>query len=362
MKLSGYKVLNSDFVFEPMTLAYEDEIVEMTPENTSECNGYIIPGLVDIHTHGVIGEDSMRVEKYDEYVYFMYSKGITTFYPTSVTASVEDMEKMVSFFRDKEEICGINIEGPYINAKMRGAHNDKLVCEGDIGVLYRLQELAGNKIKLITVAPEIGQNLEFIAKAADLGITVSLGHTACDYETAVTAFNAGANHVTHLFNAMSPLHHRQSGLIGAAFDKPFYVEIICDGIHVVPEVVRMAYKLLGSERMVLISDCMSATGLGDGQYMLGGLHVTVDDGIARTDDGAIAGSTSSLYDMVRSVIRMGVPAEQAIRMATETPAKSVGETKIGVLKPGMQADFVILDKDFEVVQTVKGGKTVFSAY
>ncbi|MBR3942261.1 MAG: N-acetylglucosamine-6-phosphate deacetylase [Clostridia bacterium] len=360
MKLSGYKVLNEAFRFEKATLSFDEEILSLTQEDGDDFNGYIIPGLVDIHTHGVMGEDSMCVEKYDDYVYFMYSNGITTFYPTSVTASVEDMEKMVSFFREKEEIEGINIEGPYINAKMRGAHDDKLICEGDIGVLYRVQELAGNKIKLITVAPEIGQNLEFIAKATEMGIKVSLGHTACDYETAVTAFDAGADHVTHLFNAMSPLHHRQSGLIGAAFDKPFYTEIICDGIHVVPEVVRMAYKVLGSDRMILISDCMSATGLGDGEYMLGGLHVTVDDSIARTDDGAIAGSTSSLYDMVRSVVRMGIPMEEAIKMATLTPAKSVNESKIGMIKPGMQADFVILDKDFSVVQTVKKGKTVYS--
>lgn len=362
MNLSGYKVLDSDFEFKTMSLSYSDKITDMIPEDTKDFNGYIIPGLVDIHTHGVIGEDAMHVDKFEEYVYFMYSKGITTFYPTSVTATSEDMEKMAVFFADKEEITGINIEGPYINAKMKGAHQEKLICEGDIGVLYRLQELSGNKIKLITVAPEIGQNLEFITKAVDLGITVSLGHTACDYETAVTAFNAGANHVTHLFNAMSPLHHRQSGLIGAAFDKPFYVEIICDGIHVVPEVVRMAYKVLGSERMILISDSMQATGLADGEYLLGGLKTKVEDGIARTEDGALAGSTSTLYDMMRSVIRMGIPVEEAVRMATETPAKSVGETKIGVLKPGMQADFVILDKDFEVVQTVKGGKTVFSAY
>ncbi len=360
MTLNGYKVLNEAFRFEKATLSFDAEIQSVVKEDGDEFCGYIIPGLVDIHTHGVIGEDSMDVEKYEDYVYFMYSKGITTFYPTSVTASVSDMEKMVSFFKDKEEIEGINIEGPYINATMRGAHDEKLICEGDIGVLYRLQELSGNKIKLITVAPEIGQNLEFIAKATEMGIKVSLGHTACDYETAVTAFHAGADHVTHLFNAMSPLHHRKSGLIGAAFDKPFFVEIICDGIHVVPEVVRMAYKVLGSDRMILISDCMSATGLADGNYMLGGLPITVDDGIARTEDGALAGSTSSLYDMVRSVIRMGVPVEEAIRMATETPAKSVNETQIGVIKPGMQADFVILDKDFSVVQTVKKGKTVYS--
>ncbi|MBQ2966787.1 MAG: N-acetylglucosamine-6-phosphate deacetylase [Clostridia bacterium] len=362
MILSGYKVLDENFHFVPLTLTYEDKIIGMEPEETQEFKGYIIPGLVDVHTHGVVGQDAMIIENYEEYIYYMYSKGITTFYPTSVTATDADMEEMVLFFKDKKEIKGLNIEGPYLNAKMRGAHVESLVREGDIGFLYRLQELSGNKIKLITVAPEIGQNLEFIAKASEMGIKVSLGHTACDYETAVTAFNAGADHVTHLFNAMNPLHHRKSGLIGAAFDKPFYVEIIGDGIHVVPEVVRMAYKLLGSDRMILISDCMAATGLEDGEYMLGDMHVTVEDSIARTDDGALAGSTSTVYDMVRSVSKMGIPLEEAVRMATETPAKSVNETDIGILKPGMRADFVILDKDFEVVQTVKDGQIVYSAY
>lgn len=362
MTLDGYKVLNDRFEFQNLRLEYNEKIESFLPSESTEFKGYIIPGLVDVHTHGVIGQDANHMSDIESYIEYMYSKGITTFYPTTVSASLESLAEAVSVFKDDVRISGLNIEGPFLNKDFKGAHDENVLCEAYLELLYTLQEKSGNKVKLMTVAPEIGRNMEFIAKATEAGVHISLGHSACDYETAVTAMEAGADHITHLFNAMKPLHHRNSGLVGAAFDKNFYVEIITDGIHVCPEVVRLAYHAIGSDRLLIISDCMAATGLADGNYKLGDLDVVVKDSVAHTLDGAIAGSTHTIYDMVRSVANMGIPMEEAIKMATKTPADSVGETEIGVLSAGKKADFVILDKDFSVLQTIRGGETVYSAY
>jgi len=360
MKLEGYNVLNENFEFEPLTVEFEDRITALK-KSDKEGMGYIIPGFIDVHTHAAIDQDFMDFTDIDEYIYYMYSNGITTFYPTNCCAPIDEIAKAAAVCKDREEIEGINIEGPFINAAYKGAHREEYIFEAYIEALYKLQEASGGKVKLITVAPEIGQNMEFIAKATELGVHVSLGHTACDFQTACAAIDAGADHITHLFNAMPPLHHRKSGLIGAAFDKDVFVEIIGDGVHVAPEVVRLAYKAIGEDRLLLISDSMSATGLSDGEYLLGGvMKVNVTDGLAYTEDGALAGSTHNIYEMVKSVHRMGIPLEKAIKMATYTPARSVGETEKGIISVGKCADFVILDENFDVVQTIKNGKTVFS--
>ena len=360
MKLEGYSVLNENFEFEALSLEFDEKITSIE-KSDKPCKGYVIPGFIDVHTHAAIDQDFMSYTDIDEYIYYMYSNGITTFYPTSCCAPVDEIVKAAAFCKDKKEIEGINIEGPFINTAYKGAHREEYICEAYIDALYKIQEAAGGKVKLITVAPEVGQNMEFIAKAAEMGIHVSLGHTACDFDTACAAIDAGADHITHLFNAMPPLHHRKSGLIGAAFDRDVYVELIGDGVHVAPEVVRLTYRAIGDDRLVLISDSMAATGLDDGEYLLGGvIKAIVTDGMAYTEDGALAGSTHNVYEMVKSVHKMGIPLEKAIKMATYTPAKSVGETEKGIISVGKCADFVILDENFEVVQTIKNGNIVFS--
>ncbi len=362
MLLEGYKVLNNRFEFDNLWIDYEHNILDMGKSEKNIFNGYVIPGLIDVHTHGVVGQDSMHIKDFDAYSNFMYAKGITTFYPTTISAPISALKEAVCQFKNLDAVSGLNLEGPFLNAVFCGAHRPEYICEACLESLYTLQDASGGKVKLITVAPEIGQNMEFIAKAAQLGVHVSLGHSACDYETALAAVEAGADHITHLFNAMSPLHHRKSGLPGAAFDRQVYTEIIGDGIHISPEVVRLSYRAIGEDRLLLISDSMMATGLADGMYTLGDMDVKVKDGIAYTNDGALAGSTSTLYDMVRSVHAMGIPIEKAIKMASYTPAKSVGEKDIGILEPGKRADFVILDKDWSVLQTVRNGQIVYSVY
>lgn len=360
MKLEGYKVLNENFEFEPLTLEFDEKITSIS-KSVDKGNGYIVPGFFDVHTHAAVDQDFMGFTDIDEYIYYMYSNGITTFYPTSCCGPIDEVAKAAAVCKDKEEIEGLNIEGPFICTKYRGAHREEYIYEAYIEALYKIQEASGGKVKLITVAPEVGQNMEFIAKASELGVHVSLGHTACDFETACAAIDAGADHITHLYNAMSPLHHRKSGLIGAAFDKDVYVEIIGDGVHVAPEVVRLTYKAIGEDRLLLISDSMAATGLSDGEYILGGaMKAIVTDGLAYTEDGALAGSTHNIYEMVKSVNKMGVPLESAIKMATYTPAKSVGVSDKGIISLGKCADFAVLDNNFEVVQTIKNGKIVFS--
>lgn len=361
MEFAGYKILDKNFEFKPMNISFNELITDLDVSAEESDKGYIIPGLIDVHSHGAVGQDFMNVTDFESYLYFMYSKGITTFYPTTVSATLTDLLTTVSMYKDLHEISGINIEGPFISEEYKGAHAKETLCEAQIEWLYKLQEASGNKIKIITVAPEIGQNMEFIHKASKIGIHVSIGHTSCDYTTAVSAFESGADRVTHLFNAMPPLHHRKSGLIGAAFDKDVFVEIIADGIHVAPEVVRLAYKAIGSDRLMLISDSMSATGLSDGKYKLGSLDVEVKDKIAYTViNGALAGSTNTIYDMVLSAIKIGIPKEEAVKMATFTPAKSVCETEIGVLEIGKRADLVVLDNDFSVLKTIKNGQIVYS--
>ena len=208
-----------------------------------------------------------------------------------------------------------------------------------------------DNIKLITLAPELDGAIEYI-KA--FGGVVCLGHTDADYDTAVNAARAGAKCLTHTFNAMPPLHHRSPSLIGAAADFDMYVQVICDGKHIHPAVIRILYRLFGPERMILISDSMRATGLPDGVYELGGQTITVKEKTARTADGALAGSTSSLFECVRCAVDFGIPEPEAFRMASETPARLMG-LKRGIIKSGYDCDLIVLDDKNEIDTVIING-------
>ena len=209
-----------------------------------------------------------------------------------------------------------------------------------------------NNIKMVTLASELEGSESFIENC---GVHISLGHTACDYDTAMKAFAAGADCLTHTFNAMKPIHHRAPGMIPAAADAGAYAQVICDGVHIHPSVIRMLYKLFGADKMILISDSMPAAGLPDGEYTLGGDRVTVTDGIARTPDGALAGSTSFLLDCVKQAVKFGIPFDDAVKMATETPAKYLGE-KLGKIEVGYPADFLVFDESFNLTSTIINGE------
>lgn len=365
MIINNGLVLGDDFEFHKGGVRFSQTVEEvgLMQEGLDVKGAYVLPGFFDIHTHGAIGHDAVEITDVEAHRDYMYQNGILNYFPTTISERPEALEQALKVWAEVPFIKGINLEGPFLNAEKRGAHREDYIREADLEMVYRFQAAAKNKIKITTIAPEVGCNLELIPKLRKMEIRVSLGHSTADFETAAVAFDNGASHVTHLFNAMNPLGHRSSGLAGAALDRvDVYCEIISDGVHLAPEIVRLVYKVKGSDRMVLISDSMAATGLKDGEYQLGGNHVTVLDGTARTDAGAIAGSTKNLRQMVKSAVSFGIPLEEAVKMASLTPAKAVGlDEEIGSIAPGKHADLVVADRDLSVKMAFKDGVLVYQS-
>lgn len=308
-------------------------------------------GLIDIHTHGMGGIDTMDGHLCELSELYAHA-GTTSFCPTSLTASSDDLQKLFSLPAPKgySRSCGFHMEGPYISKNYPGAQNpDHIRDPGDEFDSFE-------NISVITLAPELDGAIDYVRRSSKKA-KVCIAHTSADYNTVCKAADAGAVCVSHIFNAMPPLHHREPSVVGAAFDKDMYVQVICDGIHLHPAVVRMLYRLFGSDRMILISDSMRACGLPDGEYDLGGLNINVRNKIARTENGAIAGSTFTLLDCVKKAIEFGIDRSEAFRMASETPAKMLG-LKRGILEVGYDCDFIVLDDDMNIVHTVIGGKII----
>lgn len=307
------------------------------------------PGLIDIHSHGAVGVDVMdgRLEAVAKY---QLSHGITTYYPTTLTVSEEDIiaaTEQKTDFEDGANIPGFHIEGPFINTERKGAQNEKYIVPPSLEVYNRYK-----RVKLITLAPEIEGAIDFI-RGCDA--VVCIGHSNADYETAKEAFEAGAKCITHTFNAMAGIHHRDPAIIGAGADAGAYAQIISDGFHLHPATVRLAVKMFGKERIVLISDSMLGTSANDGEYLFGGLHTTVKNGRAYTDYGAIAGSTTNLFDCVKAAVSFGIPEEDAVMMATENPARLMKLNK-GKVSEGYDADLIFVDENFELKSVMLGGK------
>lgn len=305
-------------------------------------------GLVDIHTHGMGGIDTMDADL--SAMSKLYANvGTTTVYPTTMTAPHDDIVKVLTapVSENGAKIAGIHLEGPYLSEKYKGAQNSEFLRLPDIS------EFQGyDMAKIITLAPELSGAIEYIKKTDML---VCVGHTGADYETVSQAAGAGARCVTHTFNAMPPLHHRIPSVLGAAFDKDMYVQVICDGKHIHPSVIRILYKLFGADRMILISDSMRATGLPDGKYEFGGQEMTVTSGIARTPDGALAGSTSTLLDCVKCAMDFGIPEKDAFKMASETPAKMLG-LDCGKIAEGYDCDLIVLDNSNNIGTVIINGE------
>ncbi len=317
---------------------------------------YVIPGLVDIHTHGNSGYDFSDGSKegLHEMGKYLAAHGITSFVPTSMTLPYEKLETafrtaaeyMDDRTADGARVVGIHMEGPFFSEKEKGAQNRDFLKLPDADAFFRLQESCGHAVRIVDVAPELDGAEEFIHRAA-AECRVSVGHTNASYEEAVRAFEAGASHVTHLFNAMTPFHHRDPGVIGAACEKDnVTAELICDGRHVHPGAVRMAFRLFPG-RICLVSDALRCCGMPDGEYELGGQMITLKNGEARLPDGNLAGAVSDLYEDMVNAMRFGIPVEEAVLAATMIPAKEVGmETGIGSLEAGKKADFIICDENW----------------
>ncbi len=327
--------------------------LEKTDLDGEELGGAkVFSGLIDVHTHGCLGHDTM--DGVCEKMSMFYARnGVTSYLPTTMTASMDHLNNITSADIGSvkgAKILGFHLEGPYIADKYKGAQNGKHIRKPNIEEFKKLKN-----VKMITLAPELETGIEFIENCPCI---VSLGHTGADHETADKAIKAGAKCLTHIFNAMPPLHHRTPSVIGAAADNNIYVQVICDGLHIHSSVIRILYKLFGRDRMVLISDSMRATGLGEGCYDLGGQEVNVKGREARLSDGTLAGSVATLLDCVKTAISFGIPEADAFAMASRTPAELLGVNK-GRLEKGCDADFIVLDDDLNVVKTIIGGEEVY---
>ncbi len=322
---------------------------------------YVLPGLVDIHSHGAYGHDFCDASPEGLKAILKYEKqhGITSYCPTSMTLSFEMLEKIfdttnqVSGSKDEARIVGINMEGPFIAAHKKGAQNGKYIRTPDIDAFRHLNDLCDNRIKLVTLAPELSGSLDFIKELKD-EVHISIGHTEATYDETIAAFQTGADHVTHLCNAMPPFHHRDTGVFGAAADAAnVYVELICDGLHIHPSMIRTIFRIFGADRVCLISDSMEATGMDDGQYALGGQTVIKKGNLATLTDGTLAGSATNLYDCMKKAVSFGIPLADAVKSVTTTPARSIGmESEIGSLDIGARADVLIVSKDLELISVI----------
>lgn len=315
-------------------------------------NNRLIAGLIDVHTHGCMGRDTMDAD-FEPMCRFYAEHGTTSFLPTTMTMEYEALERVT---RAKTDFAGANIlgfhfEGPYISKKYKGAQNEKHIKNPSVNDFKRFKN-----VKMITVAPELKGAIEFI-KAVTPECVVSLGHTDCDYETTIKAINNGAKCLTHIYNAMPPFHHRNPGPIGAAFEKHIYAQLICDGFHISKSVVLATYKMFGADRIVLISDSIISAGLPDGSYESGGLKVELKNGVARLMDGTIAGSSSTLLDCVKKAVDFGIPFEDAVKMASETPASMLGIKK-GRIEKGYDADLLIVDDKINLKKVIIGGEVI----
>lgn len=329
--------------------------------------GYIIPGLTDIHFHGCMGSDCCdgSIEAFRTIAAYELRQGITSITPATMTMPEDTLAQICRTvngfsYEDGADLCGLYMEGPFISADKKGAQNGSHIHTADTEMLQRLQDISGNKVRTVVVAPETEGAMEFIRQNSG-SINISIAHTTADYETSKKALSLGASQLTHMFNAMPPLSHRAPGPIGAAADDgDCMVELICDGVHVHPSVVRTAFRIFGDGRIILISDSMRAAGMADGTYDLGGQAVTVKGNQAVLKDGTLAGSVTNLMDCLRAAVRsMGIPLASAVKCAAVNPARAVGIIKdYGTLEPGKYANIVILNEALETKAILHKGKTI----
>ena len=361
MNYKNANIYTEQFRFERGAFSVENgrfcRVLGEAAEDAVDLQGaYVLPGLIDVHTHGNSGADfsdgnAAGVEKMAR---CLAKNGVTSFAPASMTLPYETLEKAFASARafvdarpsDAAALRGIQMEGPFFSEKKKGAQNGAYLRNPDFEAFKALQDGCGGLVRIVDVAPELPGAEEFIRKAKAL-CTVSIAHTDADYDAARRGIAAGVTHLTHLYNAMPAIHHRKPGVIAAAAEaETVSAELISDGQHVHPASVRLAFRIFGASRMVLISDSLRCCGMPDGEYELGGQQVFLQGGVARLADGTIAGSATNLFDCMRRAVSFGIPREDAIRAATYNPARQIGAlSEVGSISDGKVADFVLCDAE-----------------
>lgn len=373
MLLKNAKIFDENFDLVEKNITVDGEHIAAIDNSDSadalDLTGYtILPGLVDMHIHGCGGHDTGEAtfEALEAMSRCLVARGVTSFCPTSMTLSFEELQHIFRCVADNRNtvsgayIHGINMEGPYIAMSKKGAQNGNYVRNPDKEEFKRLYEDCGGIIKVVDIAPECDGAEEFI-KEVEPFCPVSIAHTAADYDEACTAIEWGVRHVTHLYNAQSGLTHRSPGVVGAVFDKSrakgVRAELICDGFHIHPAALRIAFSQLGEDNSVIVSDSMCAAGHVDGEYDLGGQTVYVKDGKALLADGTIAASTSNVYDELKNVIRFGIPLRQAVKSATINPARAIRVDDVtGSIAVGKYADLLVIDDEFNIKLVIVRGE------
>ncbi len=373
MILKNATVFNGDFEKVSADVAIEGERISKIGDLSGEdeldlTDMTVMPGLIDIHIHGCGGADAgdATPEALETMSQTLVKNGITSFCPASMTLSFEELTKIFANIDDMKNkvggayIHGANMEGPYIAMSKKGAQNPLYVRNPDKEEFKRLFDGCNGSIKVVDIAPECDGGDEFIKEIQPI-CPVSIAHTDAGYDEAVHAIELGVRHITHLFNAQSGLHHRKPGVVGAAFDvgkeKGVRAELICDGFHIHPATLRIAFRAMGEDGTVIISDSMKAAGCPDGDYDLGGQPVYVRDGKALLADGTIAASTSNVYKELKNVISFGIPEKQAVKSATINPAKAIrADRETGSIEEGKLADILVVDKDYNIKLVIVKGK------
>ncbi len=356
--------------FEQKDLFIENELFSESSGGgeTIDATGLMaIPSVIDIHTHGAVGFDystcdSEGLKAISEY---LAKNGVCANCPTNVALPLDKLEEVVKKITEYKtengfDFVGMHIEGPFLSYEKRGAHNADYLVEPTVSDIQRLVKASNDRIKIISFAPELSGAFEVIEAFKD-SITLSVAHTSANYDTAKAAFDAGMKHLTHTFNAMPPLLHRDPSVIGAAFDSPHvFAEVIADNVHVHRSAMRVLFKLFGEQRMVLVSDCLSAAGLPDGEYLSGDLKVIVKDKKATLENGTIAGSSTTLYECLKIAVKdMDIPLVSAIRATSENPAKAIKIfDRYGSIEAGKYANVILVDNDLEIKKVILKGRVV----
>lgn len=371
MRITGAKVFDVQQGFVHRDLCTDKDLISYGSGDGQIIDGegcYLIPGLTDVHFHGCRGADFSDGDAAGLQTIADYelSRGVTQICPAGMTLAEDALIRMCEVAaahkaeaKSGATLAGINLEGPFLSEAKKGAQNGAWLQDPNEALFNRLQKTSKGLVKLISVAPEREHAMEFI-EAVGERVTVSIAHTTADYDTALSAFQAGARQVTHLYNAMPAFSHRAPGVVGAALDTPgCRVELICDGIHIHPSVVRATFKMFGADRVVLISDSMRAAGMPDGDYTLGGQAVKVQGRYATLADGTLAGSVTDLMSCMKTAVGMGIPLADAVKAAAVNPARAIGVySRVGSLEPGKRANLVLLDKNLEVKAVVFCGELV----